>query len=138
MMPNEQTSKEVVITKKNNLEEEIKSGGMIRLAGVSKTLSNAGNIHMAIATIPQGRCSTTHFHTNCESAIYVLSGKGLFLHGPTLEIEDAISEGDFIFVPDGALHQPVNIGEGDLKLIVARNTPVEIVEEVPGLGRNDC
>ena len=80
-MTNEQTSKKVVVTKKNNLEEEIKSGGMVRLAGVSETLSNASNIHMAIATIPQDRCSTTHFHTNCESAIYVLSGKGLFLHG---------------------------------------------------------
>ena len=55
-----------------------------------------------------------------------------------MEIEDEISEGDFIFVPDGALHQPVNTGEGELKLIVARNTPVEIVEEVPNLGRRDC
>ena len=45
------------------------------------------------------------------------------------EIEDKISEGDFIFVPDGAMHQPVNTGESELRLIVARNTPVEIVEE---------
>ncbi len=130
--------KKIVITKKNELENEINSGGMIRLAGVSQNLSNASNIHMAIATIPQDRCSTAHFHTNCESAIYVLAGKGLFLHGTNLEIEDEIAEGDFIFVPDGSLHQPVNTGDGELKLIVARNTPVEIVEEEPNLGRNDC
>ena len=130
--------KKIVITRKNELENEINSGGMIRFAGVSQNLSNASNIHMAIATIPQDRCSSTHFHTNCESAIYVLSGKGLFLHGTNLEIEDEISEGDFIFVPDGALHQPVNTGDGELKLIVARNTPVEIVEEEPNLGRKDC
>ena len=130
--------KKIIITKKNNLEEEINSGAMIRMAGVSKALSKAEKIHMAIANIPKDRCSTTHFHTNCESAIYVLSGKGLFLHGDNLEIEEEISEGDFIFVPDGALHQPVNTGSEALKLILARNTPVEIVKEAPDLGRKDC
>ena len=79
--------KKIVITKKNNLEEEINSGAMIRMAGVSEGLSNAKNIHMAIASIPKSRCSTTHYHTNCESAIYVLSGEGLFLHGENLENE---------------------------------------------------
>ena len=130
--------KKIIVTKKNELEEEINSGAMIRLAGVSKNLSNATNIHMAIASIPKDRCSTTHFHTNCESAIYVLSGNGLFLHGKNLEIEEEISQGDFIFVPEGAFHQPVNTGDNVLELIVARNTPIEIVEEMPDLGRKDC
>ncbi len=130
--------KKIIITKRDNLEEEINSGAMIRMAGVSENLSKAENIHMAIASIPKDRCSTTHFHTNCESAIYVLSGNGIFLHGDNLEIEEEISEGDFIFVPDGALHQPINTGKEDLKLIVARNTPVEIVKESPDLGRKDC
>jgi len=134
----EDKMKKIIVTKKNELEEEINSGAMIRLAGVSKNLSNATNIHMAIASIPKDRCSTTHFHTNCESAIYVLSGKGLFLHGNNLEIEEEISQGDFIFVPEGALHQPINTGDKLLELIVARNTPIEIVEEMPDLGRKDC
>lgn len=111
---------------------------MTRFAGVSEHLSNATNIHMAIANIPIDRCSTTHYHTNCESAIYVLSGSGLFVHGENMDIQDEISAGDFIFVPAGALHQPVNTGETTLKLIVARNTPTEIVEEKPSLGRKDC
>jgi uncharacterized RmlC-like cupin family protein len=134
----EDKMKKIIVTKKNEVEEEINSGAMIRLAGVSKNLSNATNIHMAIASIPKDRCSTTHFHTNCESAIYVLSGKGLFLHGNNLEIEEEISQGDFIFVPEGALHQPINTGDKVLELIVARNTPIEIVEEMPDLGRKDC
>ena len=61
--------KKIVITK-NNLEEEINSGAMIRMAGVSEGLSDAKNIHMAIASIPKSRCSTTHYHTNCESAMF--------------------------------------------------------------------
>ena len=130
--------KSIIITKKHNLEEEINSGAMTRLAGVSEHLSNATHIHMAIANIPTERCSTTHYHTNCESAIYVLSGTGLFIHGENMEIEAEISAGDFIFVPEGALHQPVNTGDTELTLIVARNTPTEIVKEKPGLGRKDC
>ena len=130
--------KPIIVTKKDSLEEEINSGPMTRVAGVSEHLSNATNIHMALADIPMGRCSTTHYHTNCESAIYVLSGSGIFVHGDNMDIEDEISAGDFVFVPAGALHQPVNTGDTTLKLIVARNTPTEIVEEKAGLGRRDC
>lgn len=130
--------KKITITKRNKVEEEINSGSMTRWAGVSENLSGAKNIHLAIASIPKDRCSTTHFHTNCESAIYVLSGEGIFLHGDNMDIESEISEGDFIYVPDGALHQPINTGNGELKLIVARNTPLEIVKEIADLGRKDC
>ena len=130
--------KKITITKRNKVEEEINSGSMSRWAGVSENLSGAKNIHLAIASIPKDRCSTTHFHTNCESAIYVLSGEGIFLHGDNMDIESEISEGDFIYVPDGALHQPINTGNGELKLIVARNTPLEIVKEIADLGRIDC
>lgn len=130
--------KKITITKRNKVEEEINSGSMTRWAGVSENLSGAKNIHLAIASIPKDRCSTTHFHTNCESAIYVLSGEGIFLHGDNMDIESEISEGDFIYVPDGALHQPINTGNEELKLIVARNTPLEIVKEIADLGRIDC
>ena len=130
--------KKITITKRNKVEEEINSGAMTRWAGVSENLSGAKNIHLAIASIPKDRCSTTHYHTNCESAIYVLSGEGIFLHGDNMDIESEISEGDFIYVPDGALHQPINTGNGELKLIVARNTPLEIVKEIADLGRKDC
>tara|TARA_B100000519_G_scaffold122353_1_gene105652 strand:- start:603 stop:998 length:396 start_codon:yes stop_codon:yes gene_type:complete len=130
--------KKITITKRNKVEEEINSGSMTRWAGVSENLSGAKNIHLAIASIPKDRCSTTHFHTNCESAIYVLSGEGIFLHGDNMDIESEISEGDFIYVPDGALHQPINTGNEELKLIVARNTPLEIVKEIADLGRKDC
>ena len=118
--------KPIIVTKKDSLEEEINSGSMTRFAGVSEHLSNATNIHMALADIPMGRCSTTHYHTNCESAIYVLSGSGIFVHGDNMDIEDEISTGDFIFVPAGALHQPVNTGDTTLKLIVARLSLIHI------------
>ena len=41
-----------------------------------------------------------------------------------------IGPGDFIYVPPMAVHAPVNDGTEPLELIVARNAPVEEVEEV--------
>lgn len=127
------------VIRNNQLEVEVNSGAMTRLAGVSEALTGSKGIHLAIATVPPGRCSTTHYHTNCESAIFVVSGRGLFLSGEKLEQEDQISTGDFIYVPPESNHQPVNTSETeDLVLIVARNTPVELVVELPDLGRKDC
>jgi len=133
------TASEIVITKPDNLEVEINSGAMTRLAGVSESLTGSTGIHMAIATVPPGRCSAAHYHVNCESSIYVVSGEGLFLSGEKLDVEEHVGPGDFIFVPPHANHQPVNTSEtDDLVLIVARNAPVEIVIDLEGAGRRDC
>ncbi|NQW17228.1 MAG: cupin domain-containing protein [Chloroflexi bacterium] len=130
---------EIKITHPDALEVEIASGAMTRLAGVSESLAGSTGIHLAIATVPPGRCSMTHYHTNCESAIYVERGNGLFLTGADLEVSNPISAGDFIYVPAGAPHQPVNTTDDeDLVLIVARNTAVEIVVDMPSAGRQDC
>ena len=114
----------------DNLEVEIQSGAMTRLAGVSEKLTGSTGIHLAIATIPPHCSSSPHYHVNCESAIYVIKGKGRFVIGDNLETELAIGPGDFIYVPAEAVHQPINDGDGDMVIFVARNTPVEIVVEV--------
>ena len=118
------------MTHPNDLEVEIASGSMTRLAGVSEALGGAEGIHLAIATIPAGCASSPHYHVNCESAIYVVSGSGRFLSGPRLEKSDQITKGDFIYVPPDSVHQPINDSMSEpMELIVARNAPVEIVVE---------
>lgn len=115
-----------------DLEVEVSSGAMTRLAGVSRATVGAQGIHLAISTIPPGHRSSAHYHTNCESAIYVASGHGTFLAGDDLRERLAIGPGDFIHVPADAPHQPVNDSDTEpLVLIVARNAPVELVVELP-------
>ena len=118
------------LIKSSELEVEISSGNMTRLAGVSQSLVGSTGIHLAIATIPAGCSSSPHYHVNCESAIYVISGKGRFLVGENLEEALPIGPGDFLYVPAEAVHQPVNDGTLPMELIVARNTPEEIVVEI--------
>jgi uncharacterized RmlC-like cupin family protein len=67
---------------------------------------------------------------NCESAIYVVKGHGRFVIGDNLDTELAIDPGDFIYVSAEAVHQPVNDDADDMEIIVARNTPLEIVVEL--------
>jgi uncharacterized RmlC-like cupin family protein len=93
-------------------------------------LGGAEGIHLAIATIPAGCNSSPNHHTNCESAIYVIKGHGRFIVGDNLDNPLPIGPGDFIFVPAEAVHQPVNDSDEVMEIIVARNTPVEIVQEV--------
>lgn len=120
------------LIKPDQREVEISSGNMTRLAGVSQELVGSTGIHLAIATIPAGCSSSPHYHVNCESAIYVSKGTGRFLVGDHLETSLAIGPGDFIYVPAEAVHRPVNDGSEPMELIVARNTPVEIVVETQG------
>ena len=103
----------------DGLEVEIQSGAMTRLAGVSQGLVGSEGIHLAIATIPPGCASSPHYHVNCESAIYVVRGKGRFIVGDKLENPLPIGPGDFIYVPPNAVHQPVNDSQTEpLELIV--------------------
>ena len=114
----------------DSLEVEIQSGAMTRLAGVSEALTGSTGIHLAIATIPPHCASSPHYHVNCESAIYVVKGHGRFIVGDKLDNPLPIAPGDFIYVPAEAVHQPVNDSDEVMEIIVARNTPVEIVVEV--------
>ena len=121
---------EIKVVHPDGLEIEIQSGAMTRLAGVSEALTGSTGIHLAVATIPPHCASSPHYHVNCESAIYVIKGQGRFVIGDNLETELPIGPGDFIYLPAEAVHQPVNDSPDDMEIIVARNTPVEIVVDV--------
>jgi len=112
-------------------EVEVSSGAMTRLAGVSEATAGASGIHLAIATVPAGCGSSAHAHINCESAIYIVSGRGRFLAGEDLEETLAVGPGDFLYIPSDAPHQPLNdSAQEPLVMIVARNSPVELVVEL--------
>ena len=121
---------EVKVIHPDQREVEVASGAMTRLAGICKGTVGAQGIHLALATIPPGERSSPHWHTNCESAIYVTRGYGRFLVGEELAAALEIGPGDFIYIPPGAIHAPVNDSSTEpLELVVARNTPEEIVVE---------
>ena len=110
------------------LEVEVNSGSMTRLAGASEGLTGSAGIHLAIATIPPACASSPRYHVNRESAIYVVRDHVSFRVGKNLEEPLPIGPGDCICVPPDAGHQPVNDGREPWEMLVAPNTLVEIAK----------
>ena len=105
------------------------SGAMTRLGAISADTVGSEGIFMGVSRLPPGMRSSAHLHTNCESSLYVSSGRGRFLTGPRLERATVIEPGDFIFVPPNAPHAVTNDGDADLVFIVARTAQREQVDE---------
>ena len=113
----------------SDLLDGVPSGGMRRSDAISGATCGASGIFTVLSRIAPSSQGSAHVHTNCESSIYVVSGRGRMLAGDHLDQELRLEPGVFVFVPPGAPHLPVNDGVEDLVLVVSRNTPDEEVED---------
>lgn len=94
--------------------------------GVSAATAGAKAISMNMVVIPPGAAAEPHYHRGYETAIYILKGRVETRYGAGLKRSVVNEEGDFVFIPPGLPHQPVNLSATDTALaIVARNDPAE-------------
>ena len=86
-------------------------------------------------TIPPGTRGIPHFHDGHESAIYAVSGETEVWHGIGLRQRSVVTAGDFIYIPPGIPHLPVNRSDVMAVAVVARTDPEEqesvVVMELP-------
>ncbi len=72
--------------------------------------------------IPPGGRAEPHRHVGSESAIYLLQGRVKTFYGHCLETMVINQAGDFLFIPPGLPHMPVNLSGTETAIaIVARN-----------------
>jgi uncharacterized RmlC-like cupin family protein len=77
----------------------------------AKTVENP-HLEMKCALIPPGARNQRHYHVNCDAAMFVLKGRLKFFIGPDHEMEEMIAkQGDYVFVPAGAIHGLVNLSD---------------------------
>ncbi len=108
--------------------------GLRQFVGISGANSGARGLSMNEVIIPPGGRAQAHRHVGSESAIYLLSGTVRTFYGSCLERSVVNRAGDFLFIPAGVPHQPVNLSATQLAIaIVARNDPNE-QERVEVLG----
>ena len=94
--------------------------------GVSRETAGAKALSMNMVVIPAGGAAEPHYHRGYETAIYVLKGRIETRYGEGLKRSVVNQEGDFLFIPPGLPHQPVNLSATEAALaIVARNDPGE-------------
>ena len=94
--------------------------------GISENTAGATGISMNIVVIPPSAKAQPHYHEGFETAIYLLKGDVQTFYGENLSKSIINKQGDFIFIPAGVPHQPVNLsGETEAIALVARNDPNE-------------
>ena len=90
--------------------------------GISEQTAGATGLSMNLVVIPAGAKAEPHVHLGYETAIYLLKGRVETRYGDQLAKTVVNEAGDFIFIPAGVPHQPINLSETEAALaIVARN-----------------
>lgn len=111
------------------------SRGVIGGAEISQATVGARSIFMGVFRVPPGAQSRPHYHANCESTLYMLSGEMIIRHGDQLEQELHVVPGDLLYVPPHETHVVVNASDtATIEYVVARNSPTEDSVEVPWAG----
>jgi uncharacterized RmlC-like cupin family protein len=106
--------------------------GVVGGAEVSQATTGATNIYMGVFRVPAGAQSHPHYHENCESAVYMLSGALEVRWGDHLEDMVTIGAGDMVYVPPRETHILRNLSDSEpAEYVVARDSPTEDSVEVP-------
>jgi uncharacterized RmlC-like cupin family protein len=109
--------------------------GVVGGAEISQATAGATNIYMGKFRVPAGARSRPHFHAECESAVYMLSGRLRVRFGDHLEQSFEIGAGDLVYVPPRETHLLENLSEEQAaEYVVARDAPQEDSVEVPWAG----
>jgi len=99
--------------------------GMSLATGVSSRSAGARALCLHLVTIPPGTRGVPHLHDGHESAIYTVSGETEVWHGEGLLQRSVVKAGDFMYVPPGTPHLPVNRSDVMTVAVVARTDPQE-------------
>ena len=87
---------------------------------------------MHLVVVPPGAAAEPHYHDGFETAIYQLEGRVETRYGHRLEQSVISQAGDFLFIPPGVPHQPVNLSATERAVaLIARNDASEQERVVP-------
>lgn len=99
--------------------------GISLSTGISRTSAGSKSLCMHLVVIPPGTRGTPHMHDGHETAIYIAQGEVEVWYGPGLASRTDLAAGDFLYIPPGTAHLPVNRGAETALAVVARTDPAE-------------
>jgi len=89
-------------------------------------VAGSTGLYSSIVTTAPGGKTRVHHHGPCETSIYVVSGLAHYTWGPTgLEHEMDARAGDFVYIPAGVPHLPINRTDEPVFAVIARTDPNE-------------
>jgi uncharacterized RmlC-like cupin family protein len=102
---------------------------MERSVAVSAELVGSVGLYSSVVTTAPGGKTRIHHHGECETSIFVLSGRARYTWGPTgLENAMDADAGDFVYIPAGEVHVEENASDSEpLVVLLSRNCPGSVV-----------
>ena len=96
--------------------------GLERTIAVSQQTTGQSQIYMCKVVIPphQAETAVPHAHISTETAIYIEKGEVVVFFGDALEEVVVISEGEYLHIPPGVIHYPINRRDVEMIAIVTR------------------
>lgn len=99
--------------------------GLTYSVGVNRENVGAQHLCLHLLRIPPGGRAKAHLHEAHETAIYLVSGEVEVLHGQGLAQRLAMHAGDFLYIPAGVPHLPINTGDVEAFGVLSRTDPFE-------------
>ncbi|MEX0875062.1 MAG: cupin domain-containing protein [Actinomycetota bacterium] len=98
---------------------------MSREIAISGSTVGSAGIYSSVVVTPPGGSTRVHHHGECETSVYVVSGRARFTWGPTGLEHDLIADpGDFVYIPAGEVHVEANVSLTEpLEVVVTRDCP---------------
>jgi uncharacterized RmlC-like cupin family protein len=108
--------------------------GMTRHEAVSGKTVGSSKVWMGQTHVAPATASGDHHHGAAETAIYVVSGRPVFVFADGEdEVRIETEPGDYVFVPPYVPHREENPGSEEAVVVIARSSQEGIVVNLPSL-----
>jgi uncharacterized RmlC-like cupin family protein len=110
------------------------TAGMERSIAISADRVGSQRLYSSVVTTEPGGKTRIHHHADCETSIYIASGRAHYTWGETgLEHAMDAEAGDFVYIPAGEVHVEENASDTEpLIVVLTRNCPDSVVVYVDG------
>ena len=94
----------------------------------AERVGSVGLYSSVVKTVPGAR-TRIHHHGECETSIWIASGRARYTFGPTGVEETFDAEaGDFVYIAAGEVHVEENASDSEpLVVVITRNCPGSVV-----------
>ena len=102
---------------------------MERSIAISAETVGSDGLYSSVVTTAPGARTRVHHHGECETSIWIASGRAHYTFGPTgVETSMDAEAGDFVYIQAGEVHVEANASDTEpLVVVISRNCPGSVV-----------
>ena len=102
---------------------------MERSIAISAERVGSAGLYSSVVTTAPGARTRIHHHGDCETSIWIASGRARYTFGPTgVEESMEAGAGDFVYIAAGEVHVEENASMTEpLVVVISRNCPGSVV-----------